>query len=249
MKRKSVNDYLIRTVLDDAFREVAIADPLVAFEGYDLSEEEKEILRSRDHRLLGLLGRVVAGSHAGDDHPCGAVEHPLKTEAETEPTDQEKPPMPHLAEVNLLLRLVPQAVPSADGESKVAYAASLHPWPDDKGTTPGADTEAPSRGEPDGEPTEVKWIVRIQPTVLGTEAAGLRVAYSASIHPLTAASDESREPVAHADGPPAGAPWNHQIESAAAKAAARAAQAAAPDQRFMKLLDLVEALQTGDHGG
>ena len=43
MKRGSAADFLVRTVLDGAFRELAIANPQRAFEGYELSEEEKDI--------------------------------------------------------------------------------------------------------------------------------------------------------------------------------------------------------------
>ena len=44
-------------------------------------------------------------------------------------------------------------------------------------------------------------------------------------------------------------PWNHHVESSAAKTAARAVQAAEPDRRYEKLLELVDALQTGDARG
>ncbi|MCP4249640.1 MAG: hypothetical protein GY778_21580, partial [bacterium] len=47
MKGKSTADFLIRVVLDDAFRELALDDPQRAFEGYDLSPAQRELLSSR----------------------------------------------------------------------------------------------------------------------------------------------------------------------------------------------------------
>ncbi|MFC1782191.1 hypothetical protein ACFL02_01230 [Planctomycetota bacterium] len=78
---------------------------------------------------------------------------------------------------------------------------------------------------------------------------GLAVTYSASIHPVTAEDDETGPADRAAAPEAAGAPWNHHVDSAAARAAAKAVQAADASQRYAKLLELVHALQRGGDGG
>lgn len=238
MKQGSAADFLIRTVLDETFRELALADPQRAFEEYDLSEEEKEILRVRDHRLLGLLGDAVAPKEAPAEPPL-----------EKEQTGAVAPSLPGLPEVTLLLRLVPQVAPSSDSQPNVSYAASLHPWPCDEERITGPETAEGTEDRAGVAAEEVRWIIRIAPQVVASQDAGLTVAYAASIHPVTTDTDEARPPVVEPAPELASPPWNHHVESSAAKAAAEAVQNADPGKRFEKLLDLVHALQTGDEDG
>ncbi len=227
MTRGSATDFLIRAVLDEAFRELALADPQRAFEGYDLSDAEQQILRSRDGRLLGLLGEVAGQGEALVEKPAG--------EATAKPVASS---LPNLPEVKLLLRLAPQATQQPDAASKVSYAASLHPWP-------GEQDEVHSYGTT----SEMAWVIHITPTVLDAQETGLKVAYSASIQPLAAGADgappSAREPPRALPN----SPWNHHLESSAAKAAAQAVRACDPSRRYEKLLELIDALQTGDGCG
>lgn len=239
MTRGSAADFLIRTVLDEAFRELALADPSRAFEGYDLSEEQQEILRSRDERLLGLLGTAVP-------HAKASVEHPAKGGA----TEVAKAPLANLPEVKLLLRLEPHTDQLPDSTSAVAYAASLSSWPGDHELTKTApESSAPAERRDDGALPELAWVVRILPTVVKAQAAGLQVAYSASIHPLAVGADEKRTSPRGATSAGARSPWTHHTESAAAKAAAQAVQTGDARERYQKLLELIYALQTGDDHG
>ena len=239
MKRGSAVDFLIRTVLDEAFRELAIADPQRAFEGYHLSDEEQEILRSRDFRLLGLLGMAAARGQA-------FVEPPLKRDS----SETAASSLPSLPEVRLLLRLVPRATQPPGSGSRIAYAASLRPWPGDhepKGTDVGSGEQAEEQNA--GTLPEIAWIVRITPTVVGSQEAGLTVAYSASIHPLGVGTDRIDASAQKPTPALASPPWNHHIESSAAKDAARAVRASDASGRYEKLRDLIHALQTGDDRG
>jgi len=234
MTRKSVANFLVRAVLDEAFRDLALSNPQRALEGFDLTEEEKEILRGRDRRVLGLLGDAVRLQGP-------VVEPPL----EKAPTTPVAPTLPNLPEVKLLLRLVPQAVPSPGSNPKVSYAASLHPWPADDEPEGGPNSAAPT--ENGAEAAEVRWLIRIAPEVVESRNTGLAVAYSASIHPVTAEVDETDPADKAAPLEAAGSPWNHHLDSPAARAAAKAVQSADPSQRYAELLKLVHALQTGGH--
>ena len=235
MARGSATDFLIQTVLDEAFRELAMADPQRAFEGYDLSEEEQEILRSRDSRLLGLLGKAAGRGEVLVEHP--AEEGPAQTAASG---------LPSLPEVKLLLRLAPHAPKPPESTSEFAYAASLHPWPGDQGPEKASAESGRRSKEHDA---ELAWIIRITPTVVEAQETGLKVAYSASIHPFAVGTDE-KQPSAHepSQAPPR-PPWNHHVESSAAKAAARAVRESDASQRYERLLELIHALQTGNERG
>ena len=237
MKRGSAADFLVRTVLDEEFRELALANPQRAFEGYELSEEEKDILRSRDHRLLGLLGEAVA-------HKGAPAEHQLQKEH----TDPTAPTLPSLPEVKLLLRLAPHVPQSPGSETNVSYAASLHSWPCEEELETDPDSDEQATGQPGAAVGEVRWIVRITPNVVESQEAGLTVAYTASIHPLMADPNQVHPSVREPTQELASPPWNHHVESTAAKTAARAALAADRGERYGKLLELVHALQTGDNG-
>lgn len=231
MKKGSVADFLVRVVLDESFRELALADPQSALEGFDVTKEEKDILCSRDHRLLGLLGDAVTRR-----------EEVAQPSSQVEPSEQVQAAVPKLADVKLVLRLAPQA-----SEGAVSYAASLHPWT--VNAEPDSETDEQTTDAAGTTSGEVAWIIRIVPSVVEFREADMAVSYSASIQPLVtnpAGDCESDRAPANVLASP---PWNHHVESSAAKDAAKAVAAAKPDQRYGKLLELVHALQTGDEGG
>ena len=239
MTRESAADFLIRTVLDETFRELAATDPQRAFEGYDLNDEERDILRARDGRLLGLLGHAVERDAAPEKDAALKVESHAASQ-----------PLPTLPEVKLVLRLTPFVAQGPESDPRVSYEASLESWrgthESDANDPQPEDESEPARPSP---PAEVKWLVRIAPTVVGPQEGGMMVSYAASIHPLAAGVDEPAPPTPVPTPTPVSPPWNHHVDSSAAKAAARAVLASDPNRRYEKLLDLIQALQTGDHRG
>jgi hypothetical protein len=226
---KSATDFLIRTVLDETFRELALNDPHSALEEYDLTDRQREIILARDSRLLELLGQAVDQREpVADPLPAGF-------------TGTHTPQPPDLPEVKLLLRLTPFVAPDAETNAKLSYEASLRPWPDQ------ADPE--SAPATDGATPAVSWMIRIAPTVVAAQETGTEVSYSASITPLATQQSETQPPTADAAAQPGTPPWYHHTESAAARAAARNVRQCDPTQRFGKLLELIRTLQIGDQGG
>jgi hypothetical protein len=150
--------------------------------------------------------------------------------------------------VNLLLRLAPQTTETPDSATGVSYAASLHPWPGEENSESEADQAKQTESIDDAAPEALEWIIRIAPKVIGSEEAGLTVAYSASMHPLPRDVDGNRPQPPEPVRAPTGSPWNHHVESAAAKTAAQAVKTASAKERYAKLLELAHALQTGDQG-
>lgn len=239
MAQRSAADFLIRTVLDETFRELALADPKRAFEGYALTEEQQEILRSRDARLLGLLGGAASQGETLAEH---APKEGISKTADA--------PLPGLPQVKLLLRLVPQATQTPDSASRVAYAASLHSWPrDEESPTIGAESGGQTAGDAADLTPRIEWVVCITPTVVDSQESGLKVAYAASIQPLAVGTNAPQPSIRKPSQALGSPPWNHQVESSAARAAARAVRASEANGRYEKLLELIHALQTGDERG
>ena len=123
-----VGRYLRAVVLDEGLGKLAQANIAKSFEGYDLTEEEREILAGGDHRILALLGEALRAEGV-QAHPAPAARD-LKPTVESEPA----PPPPALAlpEIAVKLRLQPQA--SWEPELRVRYVANLEALP--PGPTP-----------------------------------------------------------------------------------------------------------------
>jgi len=224
MTRGSAVDFLIRAVLDETFRDTATADPPRAFEGYDLNDEEREILQNQDERVLALLGQAVTR---------GEVSVAPSEKRGSSNTKTASPPV--LPEVRLLLRLIPHVSQNSAPGSQLAYEASLHPWSGDL---------APDAA--DGKPPAIEWIIRITPAVRDAQEAGLSVSYSASIQPFAVGAGKSPALAPESSQARSSSPWNHYVASNAAKTAAQAVRASDASERYEKLLDLINALQTGD---
>jgi hypothetical protein len=59
MSQKAVQNLIGRAVMDEAFRTLLFSDPDKAFEGYDLTEEEKKILRALDaEEVASFAGKL-----------------------------------------------------------------------------------------------------------------------------------------------------------------------------------------------
>lgn len=59
MSQQTVQNLIGRAVMDESFRDLLFNDPDSAFEGHDLTEEEKEILRNLDaDEVAGFAGKL-----------------------------------------------------------------------------------------------------------------------------------------------------------------------------------------------
>jgi hypothetical protein len=59
MSQQAVQNLIGRAVMDKTFRELLFSDPDKAFGGYDLTEEEKTILRNLDaDEVAGFAGKL-----------------------------------------------------------------------------------------------------------------------------------------------------------------------------------------------
>jgi len=59
MSQQTVQNIIGRAVMDEAYRNLLFGDPDKAFEGYDLTEEEKTLLRNLDaDEVSGFAGKL-----------------------------------------------------------------------------------------------------------------------------------------------------------------------------------------------
>ena len=229
-----LKEFLIKSVLDTAFRELAQSDPDAALEGFDLSEDEKHMLIGGDERVLSLLGRVLPHS--------GAVQHGPEPACErtSEPSSYSPQTLP---EINLRMRLVPHAVASPDDQVELSYSASLHPWTDDP-----ASWDQPVGGAAEAASTAaaVDFKIRVVPTMIPLPGSEPKLAYSATIQ----SPEEKVRTVALTgeteSGDPSPRPPPYHGDSLAARQAAAEVLQAEPNQRYPKLLQLISALRRGD---
>jgi hypothetical protein len=94
---------------------------------------------------------------------------------------------------------------------------------------------------------EITLALHVAPQALQLPDGRLQVTYAASVQPLQEAPrGETEPPPAAAAAPPStGTEWGHGVDSPATRAAARSVKDAPPEERFDRLLDLVEALRNG----
>jgi hypothetical protein len=227
-------EFLVKSILDIEFRERALSDPDGAFEGFDLSADEKDVLSSGDERLLNLLGRGLqySGPAQHNQQPMG--------ESSSEPSV-----FPHqtLPEINLRMRLVPHAVRSPDNLLELSYSASLHPWTDDPATW---DQPVGGATDPESVAAAIDLMIRVVPTVISLPGSEPKLAYSASIQSPNVEVGTVVLPGEGKSFDGTALPSRYHGDSLAARQAAAEIGQAEPDQRYPTLLELVSALRHGD---
>src|SRR4051812_15090444 len=73
MPNPGLDQLLIRTALDFDLRRRLSEDPDGVFAEFDLTAEERDLLRHPDHRLLPLFGRLLAGQKQPDSPEAPAA--------------------------------------------------------------------------------------------------------------------------------------------------------------------------------
>lgn len=229
-------NYLERVATDYEFRTRALAGPEASFQGYDLSGADREALRSRDHRVLGLLAKALAQDDLEVEMPFEGLTH----DAQLPESSAETSPVPKLATtVELLLQLIP--IPSIDADNRLSltHLAAIHPLPGSGESLPpppaGSPPEAAAAANfrvtveayfvpmDDGQ-TSVSYV----PTIAGFENMGPGIA------PGAGESGPSQNGIAPIDTTP-------RIEHIA-----QGVRTALPAERYTRLADLVDALEEND---
>ncbi len=231
MPKPDITRLLVDTALrPDLLRRLGEA-PESVFEDYELSAEERELLRAPDHRLLPLLGAVLRGNKP-----------PASTESSPAP-----PPVPALTEAKTSrdgkmlpdTRLALTVLPCQVGD-RIAFAAWISPLAegaDPSRIPPPADATLP--GTPLNPLYAVVQIAAAQVTDGGKPRLNMWASFRQSANTISAPPPETA-------GDPAISPFGSKLDSPAVRAAAREAREAAPADRYVKLAALLRSLRGGD---
>ena len=125
MTTSAVARYLERAALDADFADLCRRSPDESFAGFDLDDDERDMLRRRDPDLLTLIGRVLTES--GVTARPAADEVTVGDDAAAAAGEQMQPPETvSLPEIALVVRVQPQATRRGAGWD-VTYTAALQP--------------------------------------------------------------------------------------------------------------------------
>jgi hypothetical protein len=228
--KPDISRLLIDSALRPELRRRLAEAPDGVFEEYDLTAEERDILRSPDHRLLPLLGMALARREEAKD-----AASKLADEAEND-----VPQVPSgarmLPDSLIALTVVPCAV-----KERIAYAVWVTPM--QEGGDPSR-LPAPAGATLPGRPLNpLHAVIQISAAQERDAAGNLQIGMWASFRQC---SNAVTPPPAESAGNPAASPFGSPLDSLEARAAAAEVHAAAPADRYEKLVTLTRALRRGD---
>jgi len=224
---------LIESALQPELRRRLLESPDEVFSDFDLSEEEKEILRRPDDRLLPLLGAALArqmeSSGPSGEAPSVSPTPPALIEART------------LPDTWLALTVVPCAHCEEGRLKGISYVVWANPIPEggDPATLP------PPKGVVfPGQPLAPLYAVIQLSAVETQDAAGNpQVGLWAS---LGQSSNVAAPRPPETAGDPKASPFGSRLDSPQVEAAVAAVRGAPSEERHNRLIELMRVLRSGD---
>jgi hypothetical protein len=233
LSKPGIDQLLIESALQPELRRRLLESPDEVFRDFDLSEEEKEILRRPDHRLLPLLGAALArqmeSSGPLGEAPSVSPAPPAPIEART------------LPDTWLALTVVPCAHREERRLKGISYVVWANPIPEggDPATLP-----PPAGVVLPGQPLAPLYAVIQLSAVQTQDAAGNpQVGLWAS---LGQSSNIAAPPPPETAGDPKASPFGSRLDSPQVQAAVAAVRGASSEERYNLLIDLMRVLRSGD---
>jgi hypothetical protein len=215
-----------------------LESPEETFQDFDLTEDEKDLLRRPDQRMLRLFGIALArqrelssiDAHSNAQRVSGAAPQPhAVVEAHTLPG------------ITLALTLVPCAQYQDGQLSTFAYAVWVNPLAE--GTDPAA-LPIPQGAALPGQPlTPLHAVIQVSAVQLPDQDGKPQVGLSAS---LRQSSNVTAPPPPESAGKPGTPPFGSDLGSVEVQAAVAAVRNASGDDRYGKLIELMHALRGGE---
>jgi hypothetical protein len=205
--------------------------PDQVFDDYDLTPEERDLLRHPDHRLLP---RTI-GLRPVDPDPWNAPESAAQA-----PASGAEAPTPNdsrlLPDALMALTVVPCLV-----KDTIAYAAWITPL--QEGGDPSR-LPIPAGASLPGQPlTPLHAVIQLSAAYSKDTNGNLQVSMWASFRQ---SSNVVSPPPPEAEGNPDAPPFASSLDSPEVQAAAAAVRSASPADRYEKLVALTRALHGGD---
>lgn len=242
--KTGISRLLIASAIDpDVYRRLR-ESPEETFDEFGLADEDRELLRHPDHRLLRVLGAALAEENAPASAAEGVATMSAPPAAAGAPsagaTRPGAPPgMPTacapLPDLSLVLTLVPCALYDGGELRQFAYAAWVSPLPE--GADPDALPPPPGTVLPGQPLPPLRALVRVSAIQLQDAAGNPLVGLSAS---LLRSTNLSAPPPLEAAGNPAAT--GRDLSAAEVQAAIAAVRGAPAGARYGKLIELLRVL-------
>lgn len=229
---------LIASAIDPDVHRRFLESPDKTFDEFDIAEEDRELLRHPDHRLLRVLGAALADENTIASAAASVATVIVPPVADGSPlaeAPQGRPTAKALPDLSLVLTLVPCSLDDGGEPRKFAYAAWVTPLPE------GADPETlppPAGLVFPGKPLPpLRAVVRVSALEMQDSAGDSVVGLSAS---LLRSSNLSAQPHPEAAGNPPAIGRDHS--TAQVQAAVAAVRGAPTGARYGKLIELLRVV-------
>lgn len=232
--KPGVSHLLIASAMDAELRRRLLESPDETFQDFDLTEEEKDLLRHPDQRLLRLFGAALAErQESSEQSPRPAPEvaqQPLAAvQARTLPS------------LLLAVTLVPCAQYENEQLKQFAYALWVNPLAE--GADP-ASLPPPTGATLPGHPlTPLHAVIQVSAVQLQDRDGKPQVGLTAS---LLQSSNVTPPPPPESSGVPETGPFGSDLRSVEAIAAVAAVRDASGEDRYDRLIDLIHVLKGGE---
>jgi hypothetical protein len=221
---------LIASALEPDMCRRLLESPEEVFQEFDLTDEERDLLRQPDRRLLRLLGAALAdeveSSSPGPKASAAVAQPHAIVQART------------LPDISLVLTLVPCAQYENGRLKTFAYAVWVNPLPE--GADPASLPPPPGAVFPGQPLTPLHAVIQVSAVQMQNAAGDPQVGLSAS---LQQCSNITAPPPPEAAGRPGVSPFGSDLGSPEVRAAVAAVRSAPSGQRYGRLIDLMHALR------
>jgi hypothetical protein len=232
--KQGVSQLLIASAMDADLRRRLLESPDETFQGFDLTEEEKDLLRHPDQRLLRLFGAALAerqkSSEPSPSHTPEAAQQPLTViQARTLPS------------ISLAVTLVPCAQYENEHLKQFAYALWVNPLAE--GADPASLPPPPGATLPGQPLTPLHAVIQVSAVQLPDRDGKPHVELTAS---LRQSSNVTAPPPPESAGMPETGPFGSDLRSVEVIAAVAAVHDASGEDRYDRLIDLIHVLKGGE---
>jgi hypothetical protein len=232
--KPGVSHLLIASAVDADLRRRLLEAPDETFQDCDLTEEEKDLLRHPDQRLLRLFGAALAErqefSEPSPSPIPEAVRQPtMAIQARTLPS------------ISLAVTLVPCAQYENAQLKQFAYALWVNPLAE--GADPASLPPPPGATLPGQPLTPLHAVIQVSAVQLQDRDGKPQVGLTAS---LRQSSNVTAPPPPESAGMPQTGPFGSDVRSVEVVAAVAAVYDASSEDRYSRLIDLIHALNGGE---
>jgi hypothetical protein len=241
--KPKIDELLIQTALQPDLCRRLQESPDEVFEDFDLTVEERELLRQPDHRLLPLLGAAIERQMKSSAGVTGRnpVDDASHLEEAAVPDAPASPVAAYALPDSLMgLTVVPCALRENGQFKGISYVLWVNPLAE--GVDP-AKLPPPAGTVLPGEPLPpLHAIIRISAVQSADVAGNTKLAIWGSFLP---APGSTVPPPPESSGDPDASPFKSSLNSAEVKTAVAAVRTASTSERYDRLADLLHTL----HGG